>query len=541
MSEEVDDVKRDAKTFFCAVRPSSRIVDNYSFNGDLETIFNMTKETETTWLFRRRFDVAAKRIVCRSEKSAVCEFLEFVLNLKKPVVFISVDEETLSVVLSKCKQISREKFEELWFRIRGFTYWSRTVKQVFTYSVDLEDYNRSSNGFCSAFEVAKILMFAFLKLDGSKQSYISIGKLKRPHRHTVKKYGKITIEISSTFRNAPSCLITGEKKEEVVIEDSSDESDVEILPDETNQMDFKSELQYSSQLKEFHEKYFEGEEDMKNFQYQCGQRPKLEAEDRDEELNDEYFEQEEKKKNFQCEQLLKNNIVTNLVSEDKGQEVEIVRLQKREALSNLPFPGSKTYKYMEKKGKFKCHFCDAHYSSSSKHYTRVHKAEAWSILPFPDHKAYKYIEEKGKFECQICCHEFNRSHLLLFPEIDIHLKIFHKIPSHKLPLFHMPKKVKDSQKRKETGSNESSKRKRIEIKQHPHFSWPMPMPPPHNSSDRDFLPQYGTLHLPSPPPPVYLHPAWSQWNATVPFGAPGNPPQLHPLDPNHYLPFDFYA
>ena len=37
---------KDAKTFFRAVRLSRRIIDNYSFHGDIETIFNMTKETE---------------------------------------------------------------------------------------------------------------------------------------------------------------------------------------------------------------------------------------------------------------------------------------------------------------------------------------------------------------------------------------------------------------------------------------------------------------------------------------------------------------
>ena len=66
MVKEIGDafkMSKDEKTFFRAVRPSSWIVDNYSFHGDIETIFNMTKETDNTWLFRRRFDVAAKRIV----------------------------------------------------------------------------------------------------------------------------------------------------------------------------------------------------------------------------------------------------------------------------------------------------------------------------------------------------------------------------------------------------------------------------------------------------------------------------------------------
>ena len=255
MVEELED--GDAKKFFCAVRPSSKIVDNYSFNGDLETIFNMTKETESTWLFRRRFDVAANRIVCRSEISAIGEFLDFVLKLKKEVMFISVDEETLSVVLSKCKDVSKEKYEELRARISGFTYWSRTLRKVSSSPhLDLEEYNKDTSGLCSAVKVAEILWKAFWEVTkGSKQSLLNIKLLKRPHRHTLKKDGQITIEISSTFRNSPSCIITGEKREQVVIEDSSDESEIEILPDEKNQpgdneineVKFDSRLPSSSQ------------------------------------------------------------------------------------------------------------------------------------------------------------------------------------------------------------------------------------------------------------------------------------------------------
>ena len=75
--------------------------------------------------------------MCRSEKSAIREFFEFLLKLKKPLVFISVDEETLSDVLNKCKQILKEKYEELLKRIRGFTYWSRTLRKRSKSSVDL--------------------------------------------------------------------------------------------------------------------------------------------------------------------------------------------------------------------------------------------------------------------------------------------------------------------------------------------------------------------------------------------------------------------
>ena len=91
-----EDLSEDRGSFFTAVRPSSRIVDSYSFNGNLETIFNMTQESDNTWLFRKPFDVTSKRIVCRSEKSAINDFMNFIEKLQSPVKLIGVDEETVS-------------------------------------------------------------------------------------------------------------------------------------------------------------------------------------------------------------------------------------------------------------------------------------------------------------------------------------------------------------------------------------------------------------------------------------------------------------
>ena len=385
MVEELED--GDAKKFFCAVRPSSKIVDNYSFNGDLETIFNMTKETESTWLFRRRFDVAAKRIVCRSEISAIGEFLDFVLKLKKEVMFISVDEETLSVVLSKCKDVSKEKYEELRARISGFTYWSRTLRKVSSSPhLDLEEYNKDTSGLCSAVKVAEILWKAFWEVTkGSKQSLLNIKLLKRPHRHTLKKDGQITIEISSTFRNSPSCIITGEKREQVVIEDSSDESEIEILPDEKNQPgdNEKNKVKFDSRLP-------------------SSSQSRTEKKERDRE-SIEYFEEEEEdekgKNDIKCEQKPKNNNVITLESEDEGPEVIIVREQE-----NLPckFVNFKVQKDTEADFQ-KCHFCGIHgiHSNSLElHYKVSHKAFDWCQLTFPGTPVFK--EFSGNFECCIC-------------------------------------------------------------------------------------------------------------------------------------------
>ena len=78
----------------------------------------------------------------------------------------------MSVVLGKCKQIAKEKYEELRDRIGGFTYWSRTLRKMSKSSVDLEEYNKSSTGFCSAIAVAKILRTAYIEVtNGSNLSY----------------------------------------------------------------------------------------------------------------------------------------------------------------------------------------------------------------------------------------------------------------------------------------------------------------------------------------------------------------------------------
>ena len=92
--------------------------------------------------------------------------------------------------------------------------------------VDLEEYNKSSTGFFNAIAVAKILRNSFIEVtNDSNLSYIDTKNLKRPPRHIVNKDGEITFEISSTFRNGPSCIITGKKKEQVVIEDSGREKE----------------------------------------------------------------------------------------------------------------------------------------------------------------------------------------------------------------------------------------------------------------------------------------------------------------------------
>ena len=225
--------------------------------------------------------------------------------------------------------------------------------------------------------MAKILRTAYIEVtNASNLSYIDIKNLKRPHRHTVKKDDKITIEISSTFRNAPSCIITGEKTEQVLIEDSSDDSEVEILQEKD---------------KSCPPEYIEEEIDSK---FGCSFQPKRE----DKGSNGEYIEEEEIEPKPTTE------------SEDKNLEVQII-CEKEILQCNFV-----SYKVQldAQENLQKCHFCDVHFSSSSldQHYKASHNAYEWCQLRFPGTPAFKDLS--GHIECCICKFAFDLAFDLAF-------------------------------------------------------------------------------------------------------------------------------
>ena len=153
----------------------------------------------------------------------------------------------------------------------------------------------------------------------------------------------------------------------------------------------------------------------------------------------------------------------------------------------------------------KCIFCDSSClpENLSSHYTRVHQAGAWANLVFPGTKVYKYLSDCKKHECHICWIGLDRKKDLNFTDIVKHLQKFHKISKQKLPAFQMEKKgqekedghyldlqsvvtlVKElpqaveSQKRKETESDENLNTKRVKNQQHqPTFRPTLQQPEP---------------------------------------------------------------
>ena len=225
------------KAFFRAVEPCRNILDSYKYDGDLLQSFHMT-ESEGSFLFRKQFDVTAKKIMCKKEPDALSDFLNF-LETHKRCFLISIDEETIAILISKLQKSFPGRLENL--KIKGFTYWRRSLRKLDLPQVELEEnINDGATRFFNALTIAKVLKAAFYKIIRSGKvcenvfslyhHCLSIRKLKSPHRHRVKSCKEeIVIDISSSYRNISSC-ITGRKLQQVVLDSDSETEACEKLP-----------------------------------------------------------------------------------------------------------------------------------------------------------------------------------------------------------------------------------------------------------------------------------------------------------------------
>ena len=87
------DLTSISESFFRAVEPSKKLLDSYKFDGDLLQSFHMT-ESDGTFLFRKQFDVTARRIVCKKERDALDDFLRFLEKYNR-FYLICIEEEVL--------------------------------------------------------------------------------------------------------------------------------------------------------------------------------------------------------------------------------------------------------------------------------------------------------------------------------------------------------------------------------------------------------------------------------------------------------------
>ena len=157
--EELADIKEyqypRERSLFRAVKPCRKILDSYKFDGDLLQSFHMT-ESDGSFLFRKQFDVTAKRILCHSEKDALSDFLDF-LEKHNRCFLMSIDEETIAILQSKLQRYFPDRLQTL--KIKGFTYWKRSLRKLGIPHIELED--TSSSTFCDALAIAKVLSTRF--------------------------------------------------------------------------------------------------------------------------------------------------------------------------------------------------------------------------------------------------------------------------------------------------------------------------------------------------------------------------------------------
>ena len=195
-------------------------------------------ESEGSFLFRKQFDVTAKKIVCKKEPDALSDFLNFLENHNR-CFLISIDEETIAILKSKLQKSFPSRLENL--KIKGFTYWRRSLRKLDIPQLELEENIKDgAPTFFNALTIAKVLKAAFYKILRSDKvdkdvfsmyhHCLSISKLKSPHRHRVKSCNEeIVIDISSSYRNISSC-ITGRKMQQVFLDSDSETEDCEKLP-----------------------------------------------------------------------------------------------------------------------------------------------------------------------------------------------------------------------------------------------------------------------------------------------------------------------
>lgn len=88
-----EDLNYISGSFFCPVEPCRKLLNSYKFDGDLLQSFYMT-EVDEAFLFRKQFDMKAKKIVCKKERIALRDFLRFLEKYSK-FYLIGIEEEVI--------------------------------------------------------------------------------------------------------------------------------------------------------------------------------------------------------------------------------------------------------------------------------------------------------------------------------------------------------------------------------------------------------------------------------------------------------------
>ena len=226
------------KPFFDAIKPvgCNKLLDHYKVHGNLLHAFYMTREDDKkTYVFRRQFDVTARKVVCRSVYNVLEDFLDF---LNKPCVMVGTEEQTVTILINKMKRLLPAEFGKVEKNFKGYSYWRRMLQHLKMEEVEVGEYyqnipQKNLPPFLRAHEVAYMLRISFEHvLLNSNRSNFSMKRhcrymrdLLKEKKHTVKENDeKVEIVIRCGFRGIPFDInCTATKLEEMLVS-SEDET-----------------------------------------------------------------------------------------------------------------------------------------------------------------------------------------------------------------------------------------------------------------------------------------------------------------------------
>ena len=384
------------KPFFDAVKPSgcNKILDHYKLHGDLLHAFHMTREDDKkTYVFRRQFDVTAKKEVCRSVYNVLEDFLDF---LNKPCVLVGTEEQTVPILINKMKKLLPAKFGKVEKNLEGFSYWKRMLRHMKMKEVEVGEYYQNIPQmnlapFLRAHEVAMILKISFehVLLNSNKSNFSMkrhcryMKDLNMEEKHTVAENDeKVEIVIRCGFRGIPFDInCTATRLEEMLVS-SEDEGVNENLNNRSRSVEeyCKNNDEYSLVI---------SSEDEASIIDLTSNTSKKKIAERG--MNDARKVLKEKRIHEEMsEDFVIDSVSKKLYSVSKLNELNRKRKLAESSLPKSPLGTSKHFKSSSKttfsksnivlyKGLQKCHMCHAGCKPENidHHYRNHHRAHRW--------------------------------------------------------------------------------------------------------------------------------------------------------------------
>ena len=220
---------KNTEEFHEHIKPNDceEILRNYTLNGDMMKVLNMTQEEDGTYLYRNRLDVTDKGLICKDEESALKSFVHFILNCKKPVVLLGIDEESLAILVMKVRSLLKKLGKESLFDgVKSFTDWKK-LSSFTGNSKSLWDFYKTEVKAIKTKKTSSILLKCYQVLLSGRtvnvnRYSISLSMLKKPCTHSLNPDSEIDITFRSPFHMRQH-RFRGKRFETIVIKDEMDE------------------------------------------------------------------------------------------------------------------------------------------------------------------------------------------------------------------------------------------------------------------------------------------------------------------------------